>query len=51
MSTEKEWYVGRTNYICYKELSQSLKVKYFMAVEQKVTRSCELFQFLSRCFF
>ena len=27
------WYVRRINYTCYKELSQSLKVKYFMAVQ------------------
>ena len=26
-------YVRRINYTCYKELSQSLKVKYFMAVQ------------------
>ena len=27
------WYVRRVNYTCYKELSQSLKVKYFMAFQ------------------
>ena len=40
MSTKEKGYVKSTNVICYVESSQSLKVKYFMAVEQNVARSC-----------
>ena len=47
MSTKKEGYVRRRNCICYKELSQSLRVNYFMANEQNVARRCELFFVLS----
>ena len=32
MSTKEVRYVGSINGICYEELSQSLKVKYFMVV-------------------
>ena len=35
----------------YKELGKSFKVKYFIAFEQNVERSCKLFPFLSCCFF
>ena len=48
MSTKKDGYVRRINCTCYRELSQSLKIKYFMAVDENVARSCELFPFLSR---
>ena len=48
MSTKKDGYVRRINFTCYKELSQSLKVIYFMAVDENVARSCKLFPFLSR---
>ena len=51
MSTKEKGYVKSTNGICYVESSQSLKVKYFMAVEQNVARSCKLFVFLCRCLF
>ena len=37
MSTTKKGYVRRINFTCYKELTQSLKVKYFMAVDQNVS--------------
>ena len=33
MSSKEEWYVRSINCTCYEELSQSLKVKYFMAVQ------------------
>ena len=36
MATKKNGYVRRINCICYKELSQSLKIKYFMAVDENV---------------
>ena len=45
MSTKKNGYVRRINCTCYKELSQSLKIKYFMAVDENVARSCEPFPF------
>ena len=32
MSTKEKGYVGSINGICYGELRQGLKVKYFMAV-------------------
>ena len=51
MSTKKEGYVRSINCTCYIQLSESLKVHYFMAVKQNFVRSCELFPFLSRCFF
>ena len=35
----------------YKELGRSLKVKYFIAFELNVERSCKFFLFLSCCFF
>ena len=35
----------------YKELGRSLKVKYFIAFELNVERSCKFFVFLSCCFF
>ena len=44
MSTE-DGYVRRINCTCYKELSQSLKVKYFMAVDENVARSCKASSF------
>ena len=49
MSTKKERYVRRINCTCYEELTKSLKVKFFMAVDENVARKCELFPFLS-CF-
>ena len=51
MSTKEKRYVRSTNGICDVELSQIFKVKYFMAVEQNVARSCQLFLFLCRCLF
>ena len=48
MSTKKEGYVRRINCICYKELTQSLKVKCIMPVDENVARRRELFPFLSR---
>ena len=51
MLTKEKGYVRSTNGTCYLEFGQCLKVKYFMAVEQKVARSFELFVFLFRCFF
>ena len=51
MSTKKERYARSINRLSYKELSQSLKVKYFIAFEENVARSCKLFPFFSRCFF
>ena len=45
ISTKKERYVRRINCLSYKELIQSLKVKYFLAFEQNVARSCELCPF------
>ena len=50
MSTKKNGYVRRINCTCYKELSQSLKIKYFMAVDENVARSCELFPFFLSLF-
>ena len=52
MSTKEEGYVvcyEEYEIVCYKELSQSLKVQYFMAVKENVARRCELFPFLSHC--
>ena len=49
MSTKKDGYVRRINCTCYTELTQSLIVKYFMAVDRNVARRCELLPFLS-CF-
>ena len=51
MSTKEVRYVRSLNCICYKELSQSVKVKYFIIVEQNFGRSCEHFPLLSPCFF
>ena len=50
MSTKKNGYVRSINCTCYKELSQSLKIKYFMAVDENVARSCELFPFFLSLF-
>ena len=41
MSTKEKGYVRSTNGTCYVEFGQSLKVKYFMTVEQRVARSFE----------
>ena len=49
MPRKKEGYVRRINCTCYKELTQSVKVKYYLAVDRNVGRRCELFPFLS-CF-
>ena len=46
MSTKKDGYVRRINCIYCKELSQSLKVKYFIAVNESFAIRCELFLFL-----
>ena len=51
MSTIEEGYVRSVNGICCVEFSQSLKIKYFMNVEQNVAKSFELFVFPSRGFF
>ena len=51
MSTKEVRYVRGINFKSYKELGQSLKVKYFVAFEQNVERSCKLFPILSYCFF
>ena len=48
MSTKKAGYVRRINCTCYKELTKSFNVKYFMAVDQNLALSCDLFPFLSR---
>ena len=54
MLTKKEGYVRSINGICCVEFNQSLKVKYFMAVQivfavkQNVARSCELLIFFFR---
>ena len=45
MSTKKNGYVRRINRICYKELSQSLKIKYFMAVDENVAGVASSFPF------
>ena len=36
MSTKKAGYVRRINCTCYKELTKSFNVKYFMAVDQNL---------------
>ena len=51
MSTQEVRYVRGINCKSYKELGRSLKVKYFIAFELNVERSCKFFVFLSCCFF
>ena len=56
MSTMEDWYVNSIDALCYVEFSQSLIVKYFIAVKffsllSKTFKKLEAFLFLSRCFF
>ena len=50
MATKKNGYVRRINCICYKELSQSLKIKYFMAVDENVAGVASSFPFFFSLF-
>ena len=56
MSIMEDWYVNSIDALCYVEFSQSLIVKYFIAVKffsllSKTFKKLEAFLFLSLCTF